>query len=80
MDHIPKKKFYLKRVLLRRTGVKQFASIKIMFGSSHCGAVGLESDSDGLGCCGGAGSIPGLVQWVKGSSVAAAVAQIQSLA
>ena len=29
---------------------------------------------------GGAGSIPGLDCWVKGSGVAAAVAQIQSLA
>ena len=29
-----------------------------------------ESDGSDLGLCGGAGSIPGLVQWVKGSGVA----------
>ena len=34
----------------------------------------------GSGHCRGAGLIPGLAQWVKGSSVAAAVVQIQSLA
>ena len=30
--------------------------------------------------CGGTGSIPSLVQWIKGSGIVAAVAQIQSLA
>ena len=33
-----------------------------------------------LRLCGGVGSIPGPAQWVKGSGVATAVAQIQSLA
>ena len=40
---------------------------------------GSESDCSSLGCCGGAGSIPpipGLVQWVKESGIAAAVAQV----
>ena len=39
-----------------------------------------ESDCSGSGPCGGAGLIPSLAQWVKGSSVAAAEAEIQSLA
>ena len=34
----------------------------------------------GLGRCGGTGSIPGPVQWVEGSTIAVAAAQIQSLA
>ena len=29
-----------------------------------------------LGCCGGVGSIPGQVQWVKGAGVATSVAQV----
>ena len=33
-----------------------------------------ECDYGGSSRCGGAGSVPGLVQWVKGSSVAATVA------
>ena len=33
-----------------------------------------------MGRCGGVGLIPGPVQWVKGSTEATAVAQIQSLA
>ena len=33
-----------------------------------------------MGHCGGAGSDPGLAQWARGSSVAEAVAWIQSLA
>ena len=41
---------------------------------------GYESSCSGSGHCGGAGSIQGLVQWVKGSSLATAVVQIQSLA
>ena len=42
--------------------------------SSCCGTVGWESDSSSLGHCGGRGSTPGLVQWVKGSGIAAAEA------
>ena len=37
-------------------------------------------DCSRLGCCGGSGSIPSLVQWVKGSDVVSPVAWIQSLA
>ena len=37
-------------------------------------------ECSGSGCCGGVNSIPGLVQWVKEFSIAAAAAQIQSLA
>ena len=44
-----------------------------------CGPVCQESEYSSPGCCGGAGSIPGPAQWVKGSCVAA-VGQIQSLA
>ena len=40
----------------------------------------LESNCSSLGHCGGLGLIPGLVQWVKRSGVATAVARIQSLA
>ena len=46
----------------------------------------LWSNCSGSSHCGGAGSIPSLVQWVKGSNVAAAavqaaaMVQIQSLA
>ena len=43
-------------------------------------AVGSESSRSGLGCCGSVSSIPGPVQWVKGSSVAVAVAQIEAVA
>ena len=52
----------------------------------HCGEVGYESHCSDSGHYGCAGSIPGLTQQVKGSSIAAApkevasVAQIQSLA
>ena len=42
--------------------------------------VGSYSSCSGSGLCRGTDSIPGLAQWVKGSSVAATVAQIQSLA
>lgn len=48
-------------------------------GSSHHGRVGLESDCSS-DCCRGAGSIPGPVQGVKGSSVATAEAQVTSMA
>lgn len=35
--------------------------------SSHCDAVGYKPVCSCSGCCGGAGSIPGQAQWVKGS-------------
>ena len=35
---------------------------------------GLRIQLQSLGHCGGAGSIPSLAQWVKGSNVAAAMA------
>ena len=38
---------------------------------------GLRTQLSGLGCCRGTGSIPSPAQWVKGSGVAAAAAQIQ---
>ena len=38
------------------------------------------ADCSGSGSCTGADSISGPVQWVKGSSIATAAAQIQSLA
>ena len=34
----------------------------------------LTSDCSGLGCCRGVGSIPSLVQWIKGYGIAADVA------
>ena len=40
-------------------------------GFSAVEAVGSESNGSGLGCCRGAGLIPALMQWVKGSSIAA---------
>ena len=42
--------------------------------------MGLEFDCSGWDCCRGTGSIPSPAKWVQGSSVAAATAQIQSLA
>ena len=39
-----------------------------------------EADGSSLGDCRGMGLIPGLMQWIKGSFVATAVAEIQSLA
>ena len=47
--------------------------------SSHCGAVGSESDCSSSGRCGCAGLIPSQLQWVKRSSVVAAVAQIHPM-
>ena len=47
------------------------SKLKISFGSYSCGAVGSESDYSSLGHCGGTGLIPGPVQWVKGSGIAA---------
>lgn len=41
--------------------------------------MGKESDGSGLGGCRGLGSIPGPGWWVKGSSVAIALAQVQRL-
>ena len=49
-------------------------------GSSHCVSVGYISNFSSSGHCKGEGSIPGPAQWVKGASVAAAVAQPQFLA
>ena len=40
----------------------------------------LTSAAGGWGRCGGVGSIPSQAQWCKRSGIAAAVAQIQSLA
>ena len=42
--------------------------------------VDYRSDCSSSGCYGGVGSVPGSVQWVKGSGVASAEAWIQSLA
>ena len=67
-DMVSEEKYYLQCII--RKGKR---------GVSHCGAVGWESDCSGLGHCECAGSIPGLAQWIKGSSVTAA-AQIQFLA
>ena len=39
---------------------------------------GLESNYSGSGRCGGAGSISSLAQWVKGSSIVIASAQVYS--
>ena len=36
-------------------------------------------DSNGLGCCGGVGSISSLMQWVKGSSVATAAVEVTAV-
>ena len=66
------------------TNFKVRSLYKVFVPGSHCGAsvVRIYSSS---GCCGGAGSIPGPAQCVKGSSIAVAagtvtaVAQIQSL-
>ena len=41
---------------------------------------GLRTNCSSLGRCGGVGSIPNRVQWVKGSGVVAAASRIQSLA
>ena len=54
----------------------RMTSTTVSFQSSHCGTVGSHSDCIGLGHWGGAGSIPFLAKWVKGSGVAAAAAQI----
>ena len=48
--------------------------------SFHWGTVGEESNCSTLGSCGVTGLISSQAQWVKGSGIAAAVAQIQSLA
>ena len=47
---------------------------KVIEGSSCCGTVGSELDCSSSGLRGGAGSIPDLVQWVKGADIAKAVA------
>ena len=52
---------------------KAFFKGKVRDRYSHCGAVGEESYCSSSLHCRGAGSIPGLGQRVKGSSVAAAV-------
>ena len=60
---------------------------EVMYGRSpHCGSMSSESDCSSSCHCGGVGSIPGPVQWVKGSHVATgasyftAVVPVQSLA
>ena len=42
--------------------------------------MGYESNCSGSGYCRGEGSIPGLVQWVKGSGVSIAAAQVTAVA
>ena len=57
--------------LMNKTEIHDSTSdIKNKLGSSHCGATGLAMS---LQCLQDADSSPSLVQWVKGSSTAAAV-------
>ena len=56
-------------------------TFKVLQGeSSRCGTVDYEYDFSSLGCCRGMGLIPKLTQWVSGSGIATAVAQVAALA
>lgn len=56
-----------------------FPQLKNEGRGSCCGTAGYESDGSGLSHWGDKGLIPSPLQWEKGSGIAAAVTQIQSL-
>ena len=58
----------------------QTCSFQKQWRCSRCGTVGEESDCRSSGCCRGVGLIPSPAQWVKGSRVTIAAAQVAAVA